>query len=90
MGSAVIRLTCHAEAPVKVKDEHLMFRLIRASFNQRRKTLFNGLRNAPEVKASQEQIRMAIENCGLSPSVRGEALTLEEFSALSDALIELM
>ena len=90
VGSAVIRLTCHAEAPVKVKDEHLMFRLIRASFNQRRKTLFNGLRNTPEVKASQEQIRMAIENCGLSPSVRGEALTLEEFSALSDALIELM
>ena len=88
VGSAVIRLTCHEEAPVKVKDEHLMFKLIRASFNQRRKTLFNGLRNAPEVNASPEQIRDAIESCGLSPSVRGEALRLEEFAALSDTLTE--
>ena len=85
----MIRLTCHEEAPVKVKDEHLMFKLIRASFNQRRKTLFNGLRNAPEIGHTPEQIREAIESCGLSSSVRGEALRLEEFAALSDALTEL-
>lgn len=86
VGSAVIQLTCHDEPPVKVRDEHLMFTLIRASFNQRRKTLFNGLRNAPDVKYSPEDIKSAMEACQLPPTVRGETLTLEEFAALSDAL----
>ena len=89
VGSAVIRLTCHEKPPVEVKDEHQMFRLIRASFNQRRKTLFNGLRNATDVNYSAEQIKTAIETCGLPASVRGEALTLEEFARLSDTLTQM-
>lgn len=88
VGSAVIRLTCHDEAPVQVMDEHQMFRLIRASFNQRRKTLFNGLRNAVDVNYSAEEIKEAIAACGFSPSVRGEALTLAEFAGLSDTLTQ--
>ncbi len=89
VGSAVIRLTCHEKPPVKVKDEHLMFRLIRASFNQRRKTLYNGLRNAPEVAFAPEKIKEAIEACGLSPSVRGESLRLEQFASLANALADM-
>lgn len=84
VGSAVIRLTRHKEPPVKVKDEKLMFRLIRASFNQRRKTLQNSLNNSPELSYTKEQIGQAIGSLGLGATVRGEALTLEQFGALAD------
>ena len=89
IGSAVIKLTVHEKPPVTVRDEKLMFRLIRASFNQRRKTLANGLNNSPELRYSKEQIAEAIEKLGTSPSVRGEALTLEQFARLADILLEL-
>ncbi|HIS62933.1 MAG TPA: 16S rRNA (adenine(1518)-N(6)/adenine(1519)-N(6))-dimethyltransferase RsmA [Candidatus Scybalomonas excrementigallinarum] len=89
VGSAVIRLTRHQEPPVQVKDEKLMFRIIRASFNQRRKTLQNGLNNAQDLSFSKEEIVRAIESIGLKATVRGEALTLEEFAKLNDALCEL-
>ena len=89
IGSAVIKLTVHEKPPVTVRDEKLMFRLVRASFNQRRKTLANGLNNSPELHYSKEQIAQAIERLGASPSVRGEALTLEEFAKLADILLEL-
>ena len=88
VGSTVIRLTRFEETPVKVTDEALLFRLIRASFNQRRKTLQNGLVNSPELHFSKEQVAAAIETLGVSPSVRGEALTLEQFAALCNALSE--
>ena len=84
VGSAVIRLTRYKEPPVKVKDEKLMFKLIRASFNQRRKTLANGLNNSPEINFSKEEITAARESLHKGPSIRGEALTLSEFAALSD------
>ena len=86
VGSAVIRLTRHQEPPVDVKDAKLMFRLIRASFNQRRKTLLNGLANSPELSFSKDQITSAIEKMGLPASVRGETLTLEQFAHLSNLL----
>lgn len=86
VGSAVIRLTRYEEPPVKVKDEAKMFALIRASFNQRRKTLVNGLGNAAGINVSKEQAAAALEQMGLSATVRGEALTLEEFARLSDLL----
>ncbi len=86
VGSAVIRLTRYEEPPVQVKDENLMFRLIRASFNQRRKTLVNGLGNAPDLQVTKEQVAEALEQMGLSPTVRGETFTLEQFAALSDLL----
>lgn len=84
VGSAVIRLTRYKEPPVKVKDEKLMFKLIRVSFNQRRKTLANGLNNSPEINFSKEEITAAIESLHKGPSIRGEALTLSDFAALSD------
>ena len=84
VGSAVIRLECHEEPPVQVKDEKLMFRIIRASFNQRRKTLANGLKNSPEISLSREGIEQAIAELGQGASVRGEALNLEEFATLSN------
>ncbi len=86
VGSAVIRLTRHREAPVQVKDERQMFALIRASFNQRRKTLVNGLNNAPDIAHSKEEIVLALEKMGLSANVRGETLSLEQFARLSDLL----
>ncbi len=86
VGSAVIRLTLHEEPPVKVKDESFMFSLIRASFNQRRKTLVNGLTNASELQISKEEVQNALEQMGLSATVRGEALTLEQFAQLSNLL----
>ena len=89
VGSAVIKLTVHENPPVVVRYEQLMFRLIRASFNQRRKTLANGLNNSPELHYSKEQIAEAIERLGTSPSVRGEALTLEQFARLADIFLEL-
>lgn len=84
VGSAVIRLKMHETRPVDVKDEKLMFRIIRASFNQRRKTLANGLNNSPEIGYTKEQIAAAIEELGRGASIRGEALTLEEFARLSN------
>lgn len=84
VGSAVIRLTRYQESPVQVKDPKLMFKLIRASFNQRRKTLQNGLNNSPEISFSKEEITKAIESLGVSPSVRGEALSLEQFAQLAN------
>ena len=76
----------HEKAAVQTENEGLMFRIIRASFNQRRKTLVNGLNNSPEIPASKEQIAAALEQLGLNPNVRGEALTLEQFAGLSDIL----
>ena len=89
VGSAVIRLTRHKEPPVKTRDEKLLFRLIRASFNQRRKTLQNGLNNSPEIPFTKEQISAAIQKLGFPAAVRGEALTLEQFAALADELSRL-
>ncbi|MDO5344125.1 MAG: 16S rRNA (adenine(1518)-N(6)/adenine(1519)-N(6))-dimethyltransferase RsmA [Lachnospiraceae bacterium] len=86
VGSAVIRLTCHAKPPVQAADEKLLFQIIRASFNQRRKTLVNGLKNSPELSFSREQVLEALAELGLSESIRGEALTLEQFCALTNRL----
>ncbi len=86
VGSAVIRLTAREYPPVAVRDERLMFRLIRASFNQRRKTLQNGITNSSELPFSKEEAGRAIEAVGLAPSVRGETLGLAEFAALADEL----
>ena len=88
VGSAVIRLTRSQEPPVQVKDPKLMFKLIRASFNQRRKTLQNGLNNSPEISFSKEEITKAIESLGVSPSVRGEALSLEQFAQLANYFVQ--
>ena len=90
VGSAVIRLTRHETVPVQVEDEKLMFRLIRASFNQRRKTLANGLKNSGELNLSKEVITAAIEKLGKGSSVRGEALDLEEFARLTNIIKEEM
>lgn len=84
VGSAVIRLTRHEKPPVDVEDPPLMFKLIRASFNQRRKTLQNGLNNSPELLYSKEQIAEAIASLGVSPTIRGEALTLGQFAQLAN------
>ena len=89
VGSAVIRLTRHKEMPVEVKDPVLMFKIIRASFNQRRKTLQNGLGNASELPYTKEQIAAAIAEMGLTPTIRGEALSLAQFAQLSDILGEM-
>ena len=89
VGSAVIRVTRHKEMPVEVKDPALMFKIIRASFNQRRKTLQNGLGNAPELPYTKEQIAAAIAEMGLTPTIRGEALSLAQFAQLSDILGEM-
>ncbi len=89
VGSAVIRLTRHKEMPVEVKDPALMFKIIRASFNQRRKTLQNGLGNAPELPYTKEQIAAAIAEMGLTPTIRGETLSLAQFAQLSDILGEM-
>ena len=88
VGSAVIRLTLHEEPTVKVADEAFLFRIIRASFNQRRKTLVNGLTNAADLQVSKEQVQSALEQMGLAATVRGEALTLEQFAQLSNLLKE--
>lgn len=86
VGSAVIRLTRYVTPPVQVKDTALMFRIIRASFNQRRKTLLNGLSNSPDLDFSKEQIAAAIEALKLPAAVRGETLTLNQFAQLADTL----
>ena len=86
VGSAVIRLTRHENVPVDVTDERLMFRLIRASFNQRRKTLVNGLKNSSDLNYTKEQIEAAITAIGQPLTIRGEALTLEQFAQLANEL----
>lgn len=86
VGSAVISLTLHDDTPVQVEDERLLFRMIRASFNQRRKTLVNGLNNSPELSFSKEEIVQALSALGISENIRGEALTLEQFAALANQL----
>ena len=86
VGSAVIQLVRYEEPPVQVDNEKLMFRLIRASFNQRRKTLVNGLYNVGGLNKSKEELAAVLESIGLAANVRGETLTLEQFAALSDAL----
>ena len=86
--SAVIKLERHENPPVDVKDEHLMFGLIRASFNQRRKTMTNSVGNSPELHISKEQMAQALDKCGLSATVRGEALTLSQFAELANILSE--
>ena len=86
--SAVIRLTRYEEPPVQVKDAKMLFKIIRASFNQRRKTLQNGLNNSSELNFTKDQIAAAIAEAGFSPSVRGEALTLEQFAKLTDILLK--
>ena len=88
VGSAVIRLTRHQNPPVQAKDEKLMFRIIRASFNQRRKTLANGLSNSDKIDLPKDVITEAIAKLGKGESVRGESLSLEEFAALSNDLWE--
>ncbi len=90
VGSAVIRLTRHEQCPVEVGDEKFMFRVIRASFNQRRKTLANGLNNAPDIQVSKEDIAKALEELGVGASTRGETLTLEQFARLSNILKKYM
>lgn len=86
VGSAVIRLERYEQPPVEVEDEAFMFKVIRAAFNQRRKTLANGLGNAPDLNVTRQQAKDALEALGFSPSIRGEALTLEEFAELSNYL----
>ncbi len=88
VGSAVIRLTRHQKPPVDVKDPALMFKLVRASFNQRRKTLQNGLNNSPEIHFTKEEIIAAIESLGVPATVRGEALTLEQFAQLANYFVK--
>ena len=86
VGSAVIRLTRHTEPPVNVENEKLMFQIIRASFNQRRKTLANGLNNFPGLNLSKEAIQQCIEELGVPATIRGEALSLEQFAQLSNII----
>ncbi len=90
VGSAVIRLTRHPKPPVDVEDEGLMFRIIRAAFNQRRKTLVNGLKNGLQPSVEKEALESAIRELGKPLTVRGETLTLEEFAALSNLLKQYM
>ncbi len=87
VGSAVIRLTCHKDRPVTVSDEAFLFRVVRASFNQRRKTLVNGLGNDAALGVTKEQAVQALEKMGLQPDVRGERLSLQEFAQLSNLLL---
>lgn len=88
VGSTVIRLNRFAEPPVEVGDEKLMFRLIRATFNQRRKTLANSVTNFEGLSYSKEEVRKAIEDCGFRPDVRGESLTLVQFAELTNAFLK--
>ncbi len=90
VGSAVVRLTRNAEPPVETEDDRFLFRLIRASFNQRRKTLFNGLRNSAELDIPKEVIAESIEELGKGANVRGEALSLQEFALLGNSILQKM
>ena len=84
VGSAVIRLQVHKNPDIRVKDESLMFRIIRASFNQRRKTLQNSLSHDPQLGISKEVVARILEEMGLSATIRGEALSLPQFAQFSD------
>ena len=86
VGSAVIRLTRHENPPVDVDNEKLMFQVIRASFNQRRKTLANGLNNFGSFSLGKEEIQKSIEELGVPVNIRGEALSLEQFAKLSNII----
>ena len=88
VASAVIRLTRHRECPVEVLDEKIMFRIIRAAFNQRRKTLQNSIHNAPDLNFSKEQVVEALEEMQLSQTVRGEVLSLKQFAELTNLLVK--
>ena len=88
VGSAVIRLERYEKPPVEVSNEKLMFRIIRASFNQRRKTLVNGLKNSQELSYSREEIEEVLNECGIPLNIRGEALTLAEFAEIANAFGE--
>lgn len=90
VGSAVIRLIRYKEPPVQVEDEKLMFRIIRASFNQRRKTLANGLKNSGELTLSKEVIEESITELGVPVTIRGEALSLAQFAELSNIILKKM
>ena len=86
MASAVIKLTRHEQPVVDVEDEKLMFRIIRAAFNQRRKTLQNSIHNSPDLNFSKEQVVDVLTQMNLSPTIRGEALSLEQFAEFSNRL----
>lgn len=88
VGSTVVHLAVREKPAVETKDEELLFKLIRAAFNQRRKTLSNSLKNAPNLAYTREQILEAIEKLGEKPTVRGEELSLEKFARLADILKE--
>ncbi|MBR4755264.1 MAG: 16S rRNA (adenine(1518)-N(6)/adenine(1519)-N(6))-dimethyltransferase, partial [Lachnospiraceae bacterium] len=88
VGSAVIRLDLYDNPPVKTKDPDLMFRIIRAAFNQRRKTLTNALANAANLTLTKQEAEAAITHIGLTPNIRGEALNLEQFALLTDYISE--
>lgn len=88
VGSAVIKLTRHRQPPVTTKDEAALFRIIRASFNQRRKTLINSLRNASDLPYEKEEIEIALKQMELPLTIRGEALDLEQFARLTDILVK--
>ena len=88
MGSAVIRLTKYESPIVQVNDEKLMFQIIRATFNQRRKTMVNSIHNYSELSFEKDQVVMALKKMGISENIRGEALTLEQFARLSNLLLE--
>ncbi len=89
VGSAVIHLKRRRELPVETKDEKLMFKLIRAAFGQRRKTLVNSVSGSPELTVSKDQILTALAKAGISEKIRGEALSLADFAKLADALGDL-
>ena len=86
VGSSVIKLTKHVDNPIKVDNEKLLFEIIRAAFNQRRKTLANGLSNAANLNFSREDVVEALEKMQLSPTIRGEVLTLKQFGELTQIL----
>lgn len=88
VGSAVIRLTRYEQPPVQAEDERFLFAIIRASFQQRRKTLANGLSHAPELSLTRETVEEALQEMGLSVTIRGEALTLQQFAHLSNLLLQ--
>ena len=85
--SSVIKLDIYDKPPVNVCDEEMLFKIIRASFNQRRKTLANGLKNAPNLPFTKEEIEDSIIKLGKDVNIRGEKLTLEEFAKLTDILM---
>lgn len=89
VGSAVIRLSRYQYPPVQVENEKLMFQLIRASFNQRRKTLINAINNDPNIPYSKEILSSTLEMMNLSVNIRGEALLLSQFAELSNRLSQL-